>query len=213
MLLYSAIARGGTILVSHEVEQHNFESVALSMLPNIPRMQDTKCTYTSDKYLFHVLVENGISYLCTAESSFGRLTPFAFLNQIKKRFQNIGLGMRAATAGSHELDREFSHVLAKEMENSTKGQGESADQLQKMRAQVNEVTGIMSKNIEKVLDRGDKLEVLVDKAADLEASVSCNVQINIKESSSKNEMQKSQNVADHNFGGAHCSHSNYSHVN
>lgn len=46
------------------------------------------------------------------------------------------------------------------------------DELTKMRAQVQEVTGIMTQNIEKVLERGEKLETLVDKAADLEANVS-----------------------------------------
>ena len=38
--------------------------------------------------------------------------------------------------------------------------------------QVGEVTGIMRENVEKVLDRGDRLDDLVDKTEDLQASVS-----------------------------------------
>ena len=38
--------------------------------------------------------------------------------------------------------------------------------------QVGEVTGIMRQNVEKVLDRGDKLDDLVDKTDELQASVS-----------------------------------------
>ena len=41
-----------------------------------------------------------------------------------------------------------------------------------VRLQVGEVTGIMRQNVEKVLDRGDKLDDLVDKTEDLQASVS-----------------------------------------
>jgi len=39
-------------------------------------------------------------------------------------------------------------------------------------AQVGEVTGIMKQNIEKVLERGERLDDLVDKTEDLQASVS-----------------------------------------
>ena len=38
--------------------------------------------------------------------------------------------------------------------------------------QVGEVTGVMKQNIEKVLDRGDKLDDLVEKSDELQAGVS-----------------------------------------
>uniref|UniRef100_H2XUP2 V-SNARE coiled-coil homology domain-containing protein n=3 Tax=Ciona intestinalis TaxID=7719 RepID=H2XUP2_CIOIN len=38
-----------------------------------------------------------------------------------------------------------------------------------MQNQVGEVTGIMRQNIEKVIERGDKLDDLVDKTEDLQA--------------------------------------------
>lgn len=42
----------------------------------------------------------------------------------------------------------------------------------KLKSQVDDVKGIMQENIEKVLERGDKLEELESKAYDLESSVS-----------------------------------------
>lgn len=41
-----------------------------------------------------------------------------------------------------------------------------------LQSQVNEVKGVMTQNIDKILQRGDKLEDLVDKTNDLETSVS-----------------------------------------
>lgn len=41
-----------------------------------------------------------------------------------------------------------------------------------VQAQVDEVKGVMSQNIERVLQRGDKLEDLMDKTEELEAGVS-----------------------------------------
>ena len=33
-------------------------------------------------YLFHVLVENGLIYLASSETDFGRLQPYSFLNEV-----------------------------------------------------------------------------------------------------------------------------------
>ena len=41
-----------------------------------------------------------------------------------------------------------------------------------LQSQVDEVKGVMTQNIEKVLERGDRLDDLMDKTEELEASVS-----------------------------------------
>jgi hypothetical protein len=43
----------------------------------------------------------------------------------------------------------------------------NVDKLAKVRSQVNEIAGVMQDNIRSVLDRGDKVENLHDKAQDL----------------------------------------------
>ncbi|KAF2548806.1 hypothetical protein F2Q70_00019390, partial [Brassica cretica] len=43
--------------------------------------------------------------------------------------------------------------------------------LAKVKAQVSEVKGVMMENIEKVLDRGEKIELLVDKTENLRSQV------------------------------------------
>ncbi|KAK1413682.1 hypothetical protein QVD17_35458 [Tagetes erecta] len=44
---------------------------------------------------------------------------------------------------------------------------EEIDKIAKVKAQVSEVKGVMMENIEKVLDRGEKIELLVDKTDNL----------------------------------------------
>ena len=45
---------------------------------------------------------------------------------------------------------------------------EEISKLSKLKAQITEVKGIMMDNIEKVLDRGEKIELLVDKTENLQ---------------------------------------------
>jgi Synaptobrevin len=53
------------------------------------------------------------------------------------------------------------------------------DQISALQSQVEEVRGVMTQNIERVLERGQRLEELMDKTNDLEANVSyCCSQIN-----------------------------------
>ncbi|KAH7557729.1 hypothetical protein JRO89_XS11G0209700 [Xanthoceras sorbifolium] len=49
---------------------------------------------------------------------------------------------------------------------------EEVSKLAKVKAQVSEVKGVMMENIEKVLDRGEKIELLVDKTENLRSQVS-----------------------------------------
>lgn len=46
------------------------------------------------------------------------------------------------------------------------------DNMSQLRSQVDEVKGVMTQNIEKVLERGERLDDLMDKTTELEASVS-----------------------------------------
>ena len=135
------------------------------MLPNIPTRNDGKTTYTSNSYLYHCVVDNGIIYLCAAKPDFGKQQPYNFLAEVKRKFQGGTTAMRAVTAGNHDLDSEFNMVLAQDMERYSR-----SDNVSKLRSQVDEVKDVMTQNIERVLERGEKLDDLVDKTEDLEAS-------------------------------------------
>jgi len=169
-ILYSAIAKGTIILVSHQEGNENFENLTESMLKNIPSEQSTKITYTSDNYLIHVVIKEEIIYLCIADVAFGRRVPYAFLEEISSRFGQSTLAMRAITARHHELDRDFEFILKQEMVKYSAG--ETGDNISKLQSQVNEVKDVMIKNVDKVLERGENLNVLLSKTSDLEESAS-----------------------------------------
>ncbi|ELU08344.1 hypothetical protein CAPTEDRAFT_181820 [Capitella teleta] len=169
-ILYSVISRGPTVLCSHASGSGNYHEVVKSMLPNIPTASDAKTTYTSNNYMFHVMVDSGIIYMCASDPEFGRRVPYAFLNEIKDQFYSGSLASRSQFAEENELDRDFSPVLANQMERFSRTDGASGDNLTVLQSQVEEVKGVMTQNIEKVLERGERLDDLMDKTTDLEAS-------------------------------------------
>ena len=67
-------------------------------------------------------------------------------------------------------DISFAPVLRQHMEYVSHNSGE-VDKVSKVQQQVSEVKEIMMDNIEKVLDRGEKIELLVDKTENLRVRI------------------------------------------
>lgn len=166
-IIYSCIARGTTVLCSNHAGPGLFGDTMQAMLGNISTSSDGKRTYTAHNNDFHCLVENGIIFVCVTESGISKQQPYSFLAEIKRRFQGGPLAARAMHAESGELDRDFNFVLSQQMKNSNKAGNDSVSRLQ---SQVDEVKGVMTQNIEKVMERGDRLDDLMDKTEELEAS-------------------------------------------
>ncbi|XP_033643976.1 vesicle-associated membrane protein 7-like [Asterias rubens] len=168
-ILYGCVARGNTVLVEHSSSyEHNFATVTKSMLQNIST-RDSKSVYTSDQYMFPVIVQDGITYLCATTTDFSKQKSHSYLNEIIRRVASTSLSQRVQHAGEYELDRDFSNVLSQEMDHYSHMK-ESNSKVSALQNQVDEVKDIMIQNIDNVLSRGEKLDDLMQKTEDLEAS-------------------------------------------
>ena len=144
-------------------------------LEKVPQSDSAKFTYNADKHTFNYLVDSGFTYLVVADDACGRQLPFQFLEKVKGIFAQKFAGSVGENANAHSLDRTFGPTLKKEMEETMaleqlSGGGGGAQngavgntKVASVQQQVSEVKEIMMDNIEKVLDRGEKIEVLVDK--------------------------------------------------
>lgn len=100
---------------------------------------------------------------------FERSRAFLFLSEIKKAFLQL-YGLTAATAIAYAMNQEFSLVLAMEMKRFS--ESKNIDTFSRVHGQIDELKDIMVKNIENVTSRGERLELLVNKAEDLRNTVS-----------------------------------------
>ncbi|CAN6580084.1 unnamed protein product [Malus baccata var. baccata] len=164
-LIYSFVARGSVILAEYTEFTGNFTTIAAQCLQKLPS-SNNKFTYNCDGHTFNYLVENGFTYCVVAAESAGRQIPIAYLERIKDDFNKRYGGGKAATAVANGLNREFGPKLKDHMKYCV-DHPEEINKLAKVKAQVTEVKGVMMENIEKVLDRGEKIELLVDKTDNL----------------------------------------------
>lgn len=115
-------------------------------------------------YIYQITVEGGICYLCMSDELNKHRLPYAFLNDMKDRFI-AEYGCEAPLqAIAFSYNESFSKVLQERMEfyNSDQAEG-SIDNIGAVKTQIESVKDVMVENIEKVLERGEKIELLVDK--------------------------------------------------
>ncbi|XP_038057899.1 vesicle-associated membrane protein 7-like [Patiria miniata] len=165
-VLYATVARGTTVLVNYAACQGNFTEVTDQILPKVPP-ENTKLTYSHDNYLFHYTSEDKIVYLCITDDEFERSRAFMFLREIKRKFQTT-YGARAYTALPFAMNSEFSPILANEMRHYS--EETPIDRLGSVQADVDDLNRIMVRNIESLSNRGERLELLIDKTENLETT-------------------------------------------
>ena len=164
-ILYSLVSRKEVVLAEYTSASGNFPQIVRNFLPKLS-VQDGRMSYTYDNFVFHYCCEDTIIYLamCNEVAKDQRRVPFAFLDDVKSKFISM-YGDKAQTAIAFSLNKEFSKILKTQMEffNSPSGDSFSA-----LNSKIDEVKNVMYENIESVLARGEKLEILVDKSEALQ---------------------------------------------
>jgi vesicle-associated membrane protein 7 len=184
-ILYALIARGKTVLAEYTFTSGNFPTITRVLLGKIDNSTDTRMSYVYDQFVFHYVCHDAIVYLCMCDdpNSTRRRLPFAFLEDARQRFL-----VQCAAAVLSEL-----YPLGDAVSPGPVRAGGRAARCRyrahrprrarcrhfptgtpAARAQVNkkldDVKAVMVQNVECVLERGEKLELLVDKTDRLQAS-------------------------------------------
>ena len=154
---YALVARERVILC--DGGQTGFEQPSQAWLERLPQSVSMK-SYAESRYIYHIMVSNGLRYLCVADRVFDHQIAFALLREIEHQLISTGLRERANYVGPYGLRHEFgSHRIAPLLE-----QYSSQDKICHLQDKVSEVTVIMTQNVEKVIRKGaNNLEDLTDR--------------------------------------------------
>ncbi|XP_022982139.1 vesicle-associated membrane protein 711-like [Cucurbita maxima] len=166
-IIYALVARGSVVLAEFSATPTNASSISRQILDKIPGNDDSHVSYSQDRYLFHVKRTDGLTVLCMADDTAGRRIPFAFLEDIHQRFVRT-YGRAVHSANAYGMNDEFSRVLSQQMEYYSNDP--NADRINRLKGEMSQVRNVMIENIDKVLERGDRLELLVDKTTNMQGN-------------------------------------------
>lgn len=72
-ILYALVARGSVVLAEYSPTTTTANAIARKILEKIPGNNDTNVSYSQDRYIFHVKRTDGLTVLCMADDTAGRM--------------------------------------------------------------------------------------------------------------------------------------------
>jgi len=163
-IIGALVSRGTVVLAEYCQPGTNFPGIARKLCAQIPSSPDSKNSYNYDQHNFNYLVEGGITYICMTDQEMKLRVSYGFLFDISNRFRSA-YREKIQTAVSMAMNDTFSRVLRDRMDFFSNDK--NADKIGKVKGEIEEAKTIMVQNIDKVLARGEKIEMLVSKTEDL----------------------------------------------
>ncbi len=178
-LLYSCVAHHNTILTEHTTSAASgVSNLASVILPKIKHDSSQKLIYTHNQhYIYYIsdadsasssntddLSGSGLTYLVVAKADLGRSVPFGFLLEVKKQFLKEYDASRTDFStlpayGAAAFNAQLKKLMV-DYGTTKSGQNSAFANVQ---GEIDNVRGIMTENIERVLERGERIDLLVDK--------------------------------------------------
>ncbi|KAK4204188.1 synaptobrevin-domain-containing protein [Triangularia verruculosa] len=173
-LLYSCIAYNTTILSESSTSaSHTVSQLATLILPKIDHSTPQKLTYTHGTYHINYIAESPLplTFLVISDSSsISRRISFNYLTAIRTKFlaayppQSTDLPT-LPNYGCASFNPDLKRLMVEYGTNNVRGEGdqEQDDAIRTAQREIEDVRGIMTRNIEGLLERGERIDLLVDK--------------------------------------------------
>jgi len=153
------------VLAHHTQSSGNFITLTSFLLKQIPS-ENVQTSYSYEGYMFHYLVEGGLTCLCLTEEMFDAKVAFAFLFDTKSRFDARYSTQEATTASAFQMNSTFARILANQMDYYS--HNPSADKINQAKVQLSNTKKLMTDNVGKLMARGEHVELLVGTASTTE---------------------------------------------
>eukprot|EP01052_Picozoa_sp_SAG31_P012754 SAG31_NODE_752_length_12351_cov_14.467516_10_plen_224_part_00 len=122
---------------------------------------DSYGTVESDPYHFHYAIAQSCCFMTLADKSFPNQVAFAYLDELKKEFLGVYGNQIASTTRPYAFMK-FEKFMKETKKTFT--ENKSQHSLDLLGAELKDVRRIMTRNIQDVLERGDKLQRSADES-------------------------------------------------
>ena len=187
-IVYTLIARSTkTVLCDYTEFTGNFQQISLLILGRIKK--DSKCEIEYNDYKYYYDDENDITFLCMCEN-FEAEVAFQYLSELKKIFREKYEEKTIRTAYSYGLN-EFQNSI-KDL--ATSYEKNPKTKIDKLSNQVTQTAEVLHENIEKLLQRNEKLNIIAQKSKRLQDNSDLYIKT-IHDIKKKQKMKKYRNYA------------------
>ena len=163
-LPYVAVARGHLIQAQVHAADGNAGLIAASILQRLPRGAAHSFAY-DDGHTFHFsgdAAAGGVVFLC-AEKGLGAGPAFAFLERCRRRYEQT----QSEALPLKSFLKRFEGELA-ELRSAAEADGGDGAGLEQIEGKLQGIKQVMKESVEKVLDRGERIELLIDRTDHLQ---------------------------------------------
>ncbi|KAJ1031805.1 hypothetical protein NDA13_002192 [Ustilago tritici] len=161
MIVLALVAKGSHILAeTHDPAHDRFLPAAQTILSRIPP-NSSKLSYAFEDWLFHYVSSDNLVYMAVADTDTGRRIPFAFLAHVQRHFLSS-----YQVPSEDEISSTDHSGLAKELKelvNKFNADPQGVDPIAKAKNELAGVKDIMTQNVEQILSRGERIELLMDR--------------------------------------------------
>jgi len=170
-IIYALVAREDStqeygnnfhVLVEASDSTGNFPQVTRELiLKNLPKNQRSIYIYKNN-YIFQTINENGFTYLCLTDIGYPKSRSQSFLDEIRDAFVAKYSYDQRSQAISYAMNDSFGPILKRKMDayNQTKFD----PKIDRIRKDAEETLNLMEINLDEVMERGTKIEILVKKS-------------------------------------------------
>lgn len=161
MIVLALVAKGSHILAeTHDPAHDRFLPAAQTILSRIPP-NSSKLSYAFEDWLFHYVSSDNLVYMAVADTDTGRRIPFAFLAHVQRHFLSsyeVPSEDEISSTDHSGLTKEL-----KELVNRFNADPQGVDPIAQAKNELAGVKDIMTHNVEQILSRGERIELLMDR--------------------------------------------------
>jgi vesicle-associated membrane protein 7 len=164
-VLYVCIARADSSILCEYAVKPNPEISQTVRQQVLPKTQSqSKVTFEAQQRKYHVLRNtNGTVFLAVADAAYATRLAYSMLEKISGSFLQCYRDSSQQTAANCSS---YSRNIKTEVEFYN---GPQADKLKKLQSDIDGVKDVMLQNLDVVIQRGDKIDNLVEKSGNLAA--------------------------------------------
>jgi len=139
----------------------NFPQITREIiLKSLPQTDKAIFNYKG-KYVFHIQRDYSYVYVCLTDETYPKSRGQAYLNEIKNLFCSKFSDDQRGRAISFSLNESFQGTVLEKMKYFNEHKLD--DKMARIRGDAQSTLGIMEQNLESIMERGEKIELLVKK--------------------------------------------------